>query len=89
MCQAVYNSVNRFSTAVDCLRVLLLWTDTMTKEGGSYKDNISLGLANRFRGSVHYHQGRSMAASRRAWYKKSSELYILFQRETEDWLPGS
>jgi hypothetical protein len=30
------------------------------------KDNISLGLAYRFRGSVHYHQGRSMAASRQA-----------------------
>jgi len=29
------------------------------------KDNIYLGLAYRFRGSVHYHQGRSVAASGR------------------------
>jgi hypothetical protein len=29
-------------------------------------DNIKLGLAYRFRGSVHYHQGRNMAASRQA-----------------------
>ena len=32
-------------------------------QGNSYKD-ISLGLVYRFRGSVHNHQGRSMAASR-------------------------
>jgi hypothetical protein len=35
------------------------------------KDNTELGLAYRFRGSVHYHQGRNMAASRQAWYKRS------------------
>jgi len=31
------------------------------------KDNIKLGLAYRFRGSVHYHQGRNMSACRQAW----------------------
>jgi|UPI0000F4D13D hypothetical protein len=35
------------------------------------KDNIELGLAYRFRGSVHYHQGRNMEASGQAWYKMS------------------
>jgi hypothetical protein len=29
------------------------------------KENIYLGLAYRFRGSVHYHQGGSMAGFRR------------------------
>jgi hypothetical protein len=35
------------------------------------KNNIYLGLAYRFRGSVHYHQGESMAASRQAWCRRS------------------
>ena len=30
-------------------------------QGKSYKDNIELGLSYRFRGSVQYHQGGSMA----------------------------
>jgi hypothetical protein len=30
----------------------------------SYNDNIFMELAYRFRGSVHYHQGESMAPSR-------------------------
>ena len=34
------------------------------------------GLAYRFRGSVHYHQGRNMVASRQAWYRRSREFYI-------------
>ena len=33
--------------------------------------DIYLGLAYRVRGSVHYHHGRSMAASRQAWYRRS------------------
>ena len=33
-------------------------------------------LKNRFRGSVHYHQGGNMAASRQAWYRRSWEFYI-------------
>ena len=37
----------------------------------SCKDNIYLGLAYRFRGSVHYHQGRNMEASRQAWCRQS------------------
>ena len=52
------------------LRVLLLLTDTMTKVK-LIKNNILLGLAYRFRGSVHYHQGGSMAASRQAWCRRS------------------
>jgi hypothetical protein len=35
------------------------------------KDNMYLGLAYWFKGSVHYHQGRNMAASRQAWYRRS------------------
>ena len=52
------------------VRVLLLRTDTMTK-ASLIKDNISLGLAYRFRDSVHYHQGRNMAASRQTWCRRS------------------
>jgi hypothetical protein len=33
--------------------------------------NIYLGLAYRFRGSVLYHQGGSMAASRQEWHRQS------------------
>ena len=39
-----------------CLRVLLLWEDNMTK-ATLLKENISLGLAYSFRGSVHYLHG--------------------------------
>jgi len=39
-------------------------------QGNSYK-NIQLELAYRFRGSIHYHQGRSMAESRQSWCRKS------------------
>jgi hypothetical protein len=39
---------------------------TMPGQGNSYKDNISLGLTYKFRGSVHYHQGRNRVASRQA-----------------------
>ena len=39
------------------IRFPLLQRDTMTKATLT-KDNIWLGLAYRFRGSVHYHQGR-------------------------------
>jgi hypothetical protein len=30
-----------------------------------------LGLAYRFRGSAHYHQGGNMAVSRQAWCRRS------------------
>jgi hypothetical protein len=42
------------------LMVLLLWTDTKTN-ASLIKDNIKLGLAYRFRGSVHYYQGSMKA----------------------------
>jgi hypothetical protein len=46
-----------------------------------------LGLAYRFRGSGHYHQGRSMTASRQAWHRQSWEFYVFIQRLlVEDWL---
>jgi hypothetical protein len=49
-----------------------------------------LGLAYRFRGSVHYHQGRSMAASRLSWHRQNWEFYIFIQRLlVKDWLPGN
>jgi hypothetical protein len=35
-----------------------------------------------FTGSIHYYQGRSMVASRHAWYKRSLEFCIFFQRQT-------
>jgi hypothetical protein len=35
------------------------------------KNNIYLGLAYRFRGSVHYHQGGSIAVCRQAWLRQS------------------
>jgi hypothetical protein len=38
---------------------------------------------------VHYHQGRNMGASRQAWCRRSWEFYVLFQTQTEDWLPES
>jgi hypothetical protein len=39
------------------VRILLLWTDTMIKVS-FIKDNIQLGLAYRFWGSVQYYHGR-------------------------------
>jgi hypothetical protein len=49
-----------------------------------------LGLAYRFRGSVHYHQGGSMAVSRQAWCRQSWEFYVFIQRLlVEDWLPSN
>jgi hypothetical protein len=41
------------------------------------KDNIQLGMTYRFRGSVHYHQSRNMAASRQAWYRKKLRVLHL------------
>ena len=58
------------------VRVLLLWTDTMTKVS-LIKDNIYLGVAYRLRGSVHYCRGRSMGLSRQAWCRRIWELYIV------------
>jgi hypothetical protein len=52
------------------IMVLLLGTDSITK-ACLIKDNIELGLVYRFRGSVHYHQDGSMAASRNAWCRQS------------------
>ena len=47
------------------VRVLLLQTYIMTK-ATLIKDKVSLRLAYRFRGSIHYHHGRSTAVSRQA-----------------------
>jgi hypothetical protein len=49
-----------------------------------------LGLPYRFRSSVHYHQGGSMAVSRLSWRRQSWEFYVFTQRWlVEDWLPGN
>jgi hypothetical protein len=49
-----------------------------------------LGLAYRVRGSVHYHQGESMAASRQAWHRRSWEFYVFIQRLlVEDWFQAT
>jgi hypothetical protein len=54
------------------------------------KNHIYLELAYRFRGSVHYHQGGSMAVSRQAWHRQSWEFYDFIQRLlVEDCLPGN
>jgi hypothetical protein len=52
------------------VRVLLLGTDTTTK-ATLIRATFNWGLAYRFRGSVHYHQGMSMAASMQAWCRGS------------------
>jgi hypothetical protein len=44
-------------------------------------------LAHRLRGSVHYHQGGSMAVWRQTWYWRSREFYIFILRQPGgDWL---
>ena len=48
----------------ECLSYSFTAVNRDHDQDNSYKDNIQLGLAYRFRASVHYHQGRSMAASR-------------------------
>jgi len=49
-----------------------------------------VGLAYRFRDSVHYHQGRNMAASRQAWCRQRWEFYIFIWRLlVENWPPGN
>jgi hypothetical protein len=67
--------------------VLLLWKDIMTM-ASLIKDNIELGLPYRFRGSVLYHQGGSMAAS--LWSRQGWEFHIfIWSLLMEDWLPGT
>jgi hypothetical protein len=44
------------------------------------RNNIFLGLAYRFRGSVLYHRGGSMAASRQACHRQSEEFYVFIHR---------
>ena len=68
------------------VRVLLLWTDTMTK-ASLIKTTFNWGWLT---GSGHYHQGGSMAVSRQAWRRQSWEIYVFIQRLlVEDWLPGN
>jgi hypothetical protein len=66
--------------------ILLLWTDTIAK-ATLIRTVFHWGW---LRDSVHYHQGRNMAASRQAWCRRSWEFYIFIWRLlVEDWLPGS
>ena len=55
-----------YYTTYSSHRVLLLWTDTMTK-ATLIRTIFNWWWVYRFRGSVHYYQGRSMAASRQAF----------------------
>ena len=72
-----------------CLRVSIA-EKRHHDQGKSYKGQHLIGLAYRFRGSVHQHQGGSRAASRQAWCRRSWEFYIFIWRPlAEDWLPGS
>jgi hypothetical protein len=48
----------------------------MNDQGKSYKKDNIIGVAYRFRGSVHYHQEGNRAASRQAWGRRSGEFYI-------------
>jgi hypothetical protein len=66
----------------DCLRVLLLWTETMTKP--TLIRTFNWGWLT---GWVNYHQGGNMAASRQAWCRRSWEFYI-WRLLVEDWLPA-
>jgi hypothetical protein len=60
------------------------------KQTNKKKTQHLIGLAYRFGGSIHYHQGVSMAASRQAWYRRSWEFYVFIQRLlVEDWLLGN
>ena len=67
--------------------VLLLWTDTTTKET-LVRTIFNWGWLT---GSeVHYHQGGNRTASREAWCRSCWESYIFFGRLlAEYWLPGS
>ena len=63
----------------DCLSQGFTAVNWHHDQGKSYKDNIQLGLAYRFRGSVHYHQGVSEAVSRQAWCRRSCQEKTGFQ----------
>jgi hypothetical protein len=65
------------------VRVLLLSTDTVTKE--ILIKDIYLGLSYRFRGLVHYHQGRSRAISRQARCRRNFKITFHLQT-VEVWL---
>jgi hypothetical protein len=51
--------------------LVLLWRDIMTM-AILIKDNISLGLAYRFRDLVHYYHGRKHGSMRQTWWCKGS-----------------
>jgi len=53
-------------------------------QDNSYKDNISVSLAYRVRGSVHYYQGRIRTTSRHAWCGRCWEFYIFIWKLLEE-----
>jgi hypothetical protein len=56
----------------------------------SYKGQYLIGTGFQVRGSVHYHQGGSMAESRQAWCRRSWEFYIFIWRLlAEYWLQAA
>jgi hypothetical protein len=70
------------------VRILLLWTDTITKST-LIRTILNWGwLTSSEVLSVHYHQGK--ATSRQAWCRQSWEFYIFIWRLiVKDWFPGS
>jgi hypothetical protein len=49
-------------------------------QGKSCRKTTLIGAGYKFRGSVHYHQGGSMAASKQAWHRQNREFYVFIQR---------
>ena len=73
-----------------CLSWSYFFEQTVWPRQVLLKKNTYLGLAYRFRGSVCYHQGGSMATSRQAWRRQSLEFYVFIHwLLVEDWLPGN
>jgi hypothetical protein len=61
---------------ISCFSCSFVVVNRHHDQDNSYKNNIYWVVVCRFRGSVHYHQGRSMAASRQACMVQE-ELIVL------------
>lgn len=62
-----------------CLRVLLLWKDTMTKATLGHTFNLGC-LTVSFRGLIHSHPGGKHVSSRQMWCWRNWEWHILIPR---------
>jgi hypothetical protein len=57
-------------------------------QGNSYKDNIELGLAYRFRGSVHYHQSRKHGSIQAGMMQMELRVLLLHLKAASGRLPS-